>query len=151
MTLDSITQVLPYIELILGTFANPVLLLCVLMVHTMLDSMGFYLTSSKGYNSLQVRCLPYLMFCAIVAALWQVLNYWVLTLGTGINFVDFVFSQHTTVFGWLVYLVSIGCHYMFFKKEGIEGNVIGFIFFPIIIVCATYQAIHHFIWVYQQI
>jgi hypothetical protein len=143
------TSVLPYLELAVYTFANPILLLGVMALHPIVETSGIRLVSPQSYNSLQLHWRPYLLLCLVLGAVWQVLLYFVLTAGQGISFMAFLLSQEVTVFGWLVYIVSLWCLYMFADKKGIEGNVMGFIFFPVLLAGSAYQVIHHFVWVYD--
>lgn len=143
--------ILFFMEALVSAVLNPILLLMVLFHYPKLRSMGLHMVDLMDSGCTKIFWRTYLLFSLVFWLAWQVLLYFLFSLGYGMALCDFLFAQHLTWVGWLAYIFMAPILGQLISPPGHNIHMSGLFFLPMIIVSAGYLVIRHFIWVYHHL
>lgn len=143
---------LKFINIFPYVFLNPVTLVVYLGICSSLESSGMSVKTTVSTNTDRYHLRSYLLAAPILTAFFILLK--VITLHTlaneQITFIDLVFVQPNFI--WLIaYSVCFFVLKVCVSKNGMEANVMGFIFFPPLLCCSAVLAGMHFYWIWTKV
>ena len=116
-------MLLSFINLVL----NPFCLVFFFFFATSKQSLYF---ENKGTNTQKLKVVPYLVYCLVFALAVLLITYLVgLLLPEGLNIWEIYQPKYywLSIPGWLVTSLTLSAYF-----KGMEGNIMGFIFFPLL-------------------
>ena len=140
------------LHFVLQSYLNPVAFIFYLFVATEVLRIGnFTPFISTGINSQKLVLSSYLIVMPVLYLVWLLINYYFLrSFNEQLIFVDtFAKGYH-----WLHYVCFISTAIVlsvYISDSGMEGNVMGFIFAPILFLGLAVYSFLHFRWIWIDI
>ncbi|MEJ2407340.1 MAG: hypothetical protein P8171_24305 [Candidatus Thiodiazotropha sp.] len=135
---------------LLQSYLNPVVLLAYLLgFRGLLAAFNVNAFTSTGVNSERLNPVWYLLLAPLIYLVWIAIDFLFLS----------SFDEHLTIntilgvdFHWLQYasfLLSALTLMAYSSRSGMEGNIMGFIFAPLLFIGMIIYAFFHFQWVWS--
>jgi hypothetical protein len=138
-----------FIYFLLQSFLNPALFLLYLSFQPFFKTFGIETFTSSGINNQRLVMGWYLVLMPVTYLTWFIINFYFLrSFNRDLNFNSFVSLD----FHWLQYLSFIFTAITlkaYASKTGVEGNIMGFIFAPMLIIGMIVNGILYFMWVWE--
>jgi hypothetical protein len=143
--------VIDLILTIVFCYFNPALFLYYVLSSSYFSEIGIETMESVGTNSQRIKLKVYFVLIPILFVIWNLLVYLVLgSVNPDITLWDIMSIQRS----YLVYF-SCACTAItlsvYLGKPGMEGNVMGFIFAPFMLLALVLMAYKHFMWLSHHI
>jgi hypothetical protein len=139
------------IYILLQSYLNPALFLVYLSFHPLLKTLGIEVFTSSGINNQRLIIGWYLLLMPVSYLTWFVINFFFLSSFNG----DLTFNSFVSLdFHWLQYLSFVFTAIIlkaYTSKTGVEGNIMGFIFAPMLITGMLVNGILYFMWIWEVI
>jgi hypothetical protein len=137
------------IYFLLQSYLNPALFLVYLSFPSLFKIFGIETFTSSGINNKRLIIGWYLLLIPFTYLTWFIINYFFLrSFNDDLSFNSFVGLD----FHWLQYLSFLFTAITlkaYTSKSGVEGNIMGFIFAPMLIIGMVVNGIFYFIWIWE--
>jgi hypothetical protein len=140
------------IRFLLNGYLSPVLFLVYLLsVQPLLDSLGIKASEDTGTNSTRLVLKWYLMLMPGIYLIWLIINFHFLTSFNNQLSIDSFLSLDIHWLEYLPFLFTAVTLKTYTSKSGMEGNVMGFIFFPMLFVGLVISGWSYFHWIWNTV
>jgi hypothetical protein len=134
---------------LLQSYLNPALFLLYLIFQQLFISLGIETFTSSGINNQRLVIGWYLLLMPLIYLIWFTINLFFLkSFNAGLSLNSFVnLDIH-----WLQYLsifVTVVTLKAYSSKTGVEGNILGFIFAPMLLMGMLINGLFYFMWIWQ--
>ena len=143
MTTQTIICILGYL------FFNPLSLAAYFFViNPALEKSNFKTMTNMSYNSFSIHLVPFFISVFLMSGLFLVSSFLFISSLKNMSFIEFIQPKS--------FYLQIGCYFLTFivisnfsASKGVEGNIAGFFYFPIIVATSATLAVIHFKWIWQ--
>ena len=148
-------ELVQLLHLLLYTFINPVIFLVYIFTFSdeyFLHNRWIRPVYQTGTNSMRINVKAYLLFSLLAVASFALFKQLVLAplIDGDVFWQEFTLIE-PTLMHWVAYgcCLPVLCYYS--SPKGLEANVAGFIFFPLLLVGSLLMAILHLNWLWREV